>query len=170
MFIGHLPAGYLLTKKLQQVFSIPTCLMAGLLGSILPDFDMVYFYLIDKQQHLHHGYWTHIPFFWMLVAGAVYSLLYFGRQMQFVFVAHVFFASIFAHLFLDTIVGKIEWLQPFSDRAIYFFDVPAVYDFWVWNFVLHWTFLFEVTLVFAAVLVLTLNLTRCRGANSVVSQ
>ena len=147
MFIAHLFSGYILTDKLQRSFAIPLYMTVGLLASILPDLDMLYFYLIDNQQHLHHGYWTHIPFFWFCIAVPVFiSSWLWGKRIH-TLLALVFFVGILVHLFLDTIVGKIEWLQPFSSRAYYLFEVPAVYNFWVWNFVLHWTFLFELILI-----------------------
>ena len=69
MFIAHLPAGYLLTRFVVvkrgmahiPSFQYRTFMALGLIGSLLPDVDMLYFYLIDNRQHLHHGYWTHIP-------------------------------------------------------------------------------------------------------------
>ena len=150
MFIAHIPAGYIVTKALQQRLGYQKYLWVGVLGSILPDFDMLYFYLVDNQQHLHHGYWTHIPFFWLCIAVVVYGGLHLSRRTVYLTAAHLFFAGIYLHLFLDTIVGKIEWLQPVSDVKIYFFSVPAVYDWWVWNFVWHWTFLFEVGIILFA--------------------
>jgi len=55
--------------------------------------------------------------------------------------------SIFLHLTLDTIVGKIEWLHPFTNQAYSLFNVPAIYEFWAYNFVFHWTFLFEIGVI-----------------------
>jgi inner membrane protein len=158
MFIAHLPAGYLWTRRLlrRRTFmdtrsSSYRWLMAlGLTGSLLPDLDMVYFHLIDNRQHLHHGYWTHIPLYWLALFGV--SLLA-GRMFNKPLLrpaATVFFSNVFIHLGLDTIVGKIRWFAPFSDRDFVMFEVPARHGWWVWNFVFHWTFLIELSLVSAA--------------------
>ena len=48
------------------------------------------------------------------------------------------------HLMLDTIAGGIAWFYPFSPRPFVLVDVPAIHGWWVWNFVLHWTFALEV--------------------------
>ena len=82
MFIGHLPAGYLITKGLLRrsggngsvAQTGPLLLALGLSASLLPDLDMFYFYLIDHGQHLHHGYWTHLPIFWLVVCIGLFAL------------------------------------------------------------------------------------------------
>ena len=61
MFIVHLPAGYLTTKVLLSHTKLPlshrrTVVAVGLVGSIFPDLDLIYFYLLDNQKHLHHQY------------------------------------------------------------------------------------------------------------------
>lgn len=147
MFIGHLPAGYLLTKKIQSVLKTDRFLWVGLLASILPDLDLVYFYFVDNSQYLHHGYWTHIPFYWFVIFSIALLAALLSKKKDYRDIVFIFFASIFMHLLLDTIVGKIQWLYPFSERDMYFFEVPALYGWWVFNFVFHWTFLFEIGLV-----------------------
>lgn len=152
MFIGHLPAGYILTKKLQKNFKNPKYLWVGLIGSIFPDIDMFWFYFIDNRQHLHHSYWTHLPFDWLVLGLLTFLLLFLLKKKQYFFAAGIFFANVFLHLFLDTIVGKIEWLYPFSEKSFAFFEVPSHYSFWVLNFVFHWTFLFEIFVIIWALL------------------
>jgi inner membrane protein len=147
MFIGHLPAGYLFTKYLQKRLSTEQYLWLGLLGSVFPDFDIFYFYLIDQRQTLHHSYWTHLPFYWIILFLVTVSLLYAFKKRAYIIPAIFFYANILLHFALDTIVGKIEWLFPFSSRSLYLFEVPAIYDWWVWNFVFHWTFLFEIAVI-----------------------
>ena len=151
MFIGHLPAGYILTQKLQQKLHFSRYLWIGLIGSFFPDVDIFYFYLVDHRQHLHHGYWTHIPFDWLMITAVTCSIVWLLKlNKRYLMAAIIFFSNVFLHLLLDTIVGKIEWLFPFTDKAYYLFDVPAVYDVWVYNFIFHWTFLFELgTIIWA---------------------
>jgi len=158
MFIGHMPAGYLLTRAMRPILSRNTpakspwkpFLYAGLAGSLLPDLDMLYFYLIDHGQHLHHGYWTHLPIFWVVIGLIVLvCIAVFTKKRFFPFVA-VVEANIFLHLSLDTIVGKVRWLYPISNKDFFLFHVPAVHGWYVWNFFLHWTFLFEILAWIAA--------------------
>lgn len=81
MFIGHLPAGYCLTTTLLKCFGCKDdsvyrrYLWIGLIASVLPDVDMIYFYWIDHRQHVHHAYWTFI-FEIMIVLMAGYMLYY----------------------------------------------------------------------------------------------
>lgn len=112
----------------------------GLIASIFPDLDIPYFYLIDGRQTMHHFYWIYLPFYWLVIAGVTFLLIYLFKKPQYKLPAFIFFAGIFLHLFLDTLVGNILWLYPFSDHLFALFEVPAVYDFWVYNFIFHWTF------------------------------
>lgn len=158
MFVAHLPAGYLVTRYyLRNVetsyirnSAVKYYVMFGLICSVLPDFDLVYFYLIDNRQHGHHSYWTHIPLFWILLCG----LLYFGVKA--LFRKNIGLAIIILllntqlHLFLDSVAGGIYWLYPWSSEKYRLFEVTARFDWWVWNFILHWSFLFELLIIIVA--------------------
>jgi inner membrane protein len=145
MFIAHLPAGYVLTRRLIDRApagdALSRRLLAlGLWASVLPNLDLLYFYLIDNRQTLHHLYWPHVPVFWL--APAALSLLFCAitRNRTLTLVSLVFYANIFLHLVLDTVAGHISWLYPFYPASFVLIEVPARYGWWVWNFVLHWTF------------------------------
>jgi len=134
-------------------------LWIGLLASIAPDLDLLYFFFVDKQQHLHHGYWTHFPFFWLgILTAALLAYPLLKRFRIFSLFLFCFLPNILLHLLLDSVVGDIRWLAPFSSQSFSLFEVPALHDYWVYNFVFHWTFLLEVSIVVAAILVL---LVRC---------
>jgi hypothetical protein len=56
MIIGHLPAGYISSTILYRWFesrevTSKSVLLAGMIGAIAPDLDMVYFYLVDHCQN-----------------------------------------------------------------------------------------------------------------------
>lgn len=142
MFIAHLPAGYLLTKTIQRKVPSSKVLRAGLIGSVWPDLDVFYFYLIDNQQTPHHEYLMHWPLFWVAVAGITLFSLKRWRP-KYLMIALVFFINIMLHMSLDSIAADMHWMEPFSSRAINMVVVPNRYDFWVLNFILHWTFLLE---------------------------
>lgn len=126
---------------------------AGILGSILPDFDMFYFYFIDNRQHHHHRYWTHIPIFWLgLISIAGILLLIFKRR--YLPILSIFAFNIFAHLIADSVVGDVWWLYPFIDEPYAFFTVTARYSPWWLNFIWHWSFLIELAIVFSAIYLL----------------
>jgi len=57
MFIAHLPAGYLGGLALARRAGAQLrrrVILAFMLGSVLPDIDMLYFYLLDDGRTLHH--------------------------------------------------------------------------------------------------------------------
>lgn len=162
MFLAHLPAGYILTKKLQEKWKLKRYLWVGLLGSVFPDFDIAYFYLTDDRQHLHHSYWTHLPFDWLILTAITWIALRLFNKKELSLVALIFFSNVFLHFILDTVVGKIEWLYPFKDTAYALFEVPAAHNFWVWNFFFHWTFLFEIGIIVWALAMLWRNAKRKR--------
>lgn len=143
MFIAHIPVGYIAAKLALPKPTARSALLAMVIGSILPDLDLLWFYLVDNRAHHHHDYITHKPIFWLGIF--VIGLLIRAPKLR----ATVVLATIAAlvHLVCDSIAGKITWGWPFSDTAVTLVTVPAKYDWWVWNFVLHWTFLLELALV-----------------------
>lgn len=159
MFIAHAPAGYLVTKfvlhrsSLGQGRDAILMLKLGLLSSVFPDIDMLYFYLLDHRQHLHHSYWTHIPFWWLVILaiGMGYGVI--TRNARFRRVVQMVALNVLLHLLLDTVAAKIRWFAPFSRAGISLFEVPPRYGWWIWNYVLHWTFGIEILLAGTALYV-----------------
>lgn len=154
MFIAHLPAGYVAAKILEHRWPETqrrNLVIALLIGSVFPDFDMLYFYLVDQGRHLHHHYWTHLPVFWLAVLGVGLCASRVLRP-QLVPVTTSFVAGVFLHLILDTPFGGILWLAPFSDQMFHFVTVPASRSWWVWSFVFHWSFAIELAICVAAAL------------------
>ncbi len=151
MMIAHIPASYLLSRRLAPRLVGDSArlrgLMAlGLVAAVLPDFDLFYFYLIDRRQTLHHEYWTHIPIFWAAVAIVVAGLFRLARAPIPAAAFVLIFANIFLHLALDTMAGGIAWAYPWDRTSFVLVTVPARFDWWVWNFVLHGSFLAELAI------------------------
>lgn len=149
MFIAHLPAGYIAATALAKRW--PETLrkwMTGalLVGSVFPDLDMFYFYLIDRGRNLHHHYWTHLPAFWAAWLIAALALALFARGRRLAFVVCAFIGGVFLHLILDTPFGGVLWLAPISNHSFQLVTVPATRSWWVWSFVFHWSFAFELAI------------------------
>ncbi len=154
MFIAHAPAGYICGSALADCFAKEErkgVLISFLVGSVFPDVDMFYFYLIDQGRHHHHHYWTHLPIFWLgiLVLSSLIGL--FSRTKRFAWIAASFVGGVFLHLILDTPFAGICWLYPLSDQIFHLITVPATRSWWVWSFVFHWSFLCEIAICIAAV-------------------
>ena len=156
MMIAHLPAGYVVSRwlggrlKSQAVFG-KAFLWAGLLGSVVPDFDMFYFYLIDQRQHHHHTYFTHFPVLWFGLLLISLLWLRVAKEKNYAVLALVFSANAAFHMLLDTINGTMYWLAPFDQTPFALITVPALYQPWWLNFIFHWSFGVElVILAFAA--------------------
>jgi inner membrane protein len=152
MFLAHLPAGYLMARRLAPRLTrdpsqarrlTAICLVA----SVLPDIDLIYFYLIDGRQTLHHDYWTHIPSFWLLATGAAVALFRIARTPVPWAAVAALLAGVILHLALDTVTGGIAWLYPYDTGRAALIDVPARFDWWVLNFVLHWSFVLEIAIL-----------------------
>ncbi len=152
MFIAHVPAGYILGKKLQEKLKTQYLLATALVFSFLPDLDLIWFYLVDGRAFNHHLYWVHIPFFWVVLFGLGWLLVTFLNKKYQHLKKYIAIAAgaIFTHLVLDTYVGGVAWLYPYSEQLFMLFELEAHYDWWVWNFVLHPTFLLEVVIVAVA--------------------
>ena len=145
MFIAHLPAAYLVLKSAPFKLGA-TASTAFLIGSIAPDVDMAYFYLIDGRQHHHHDYLTHRPVLWYLVLllGLCLSQTRLGKSCL------ALGLGALLHLLLDSITGKIGWLWPVLGWTAPLVVVPATHDFWVVSFLSHWTFKVEVAITLIA--------------------
>lgn len=142
MIIAHFPAGYLLSRGLQGVGVDKAVGLGVLIGAVLPDLDMLRFWLIDGGAVHHHTYITHRPIFWVGIMLIGFVL---GRRI----LTGIGIGAVL-HVMLDSIVGAIAWAWPLSDAAHPLVVVPAVHDNWVLSFVLHWTFLVEIAVCVAA--------------------
>jgi inner membrane protein len=149
MLIAHLPAGYITARAAGQRDG--PLLWAALIGSVFPDFDMIWFLFIDQGAIHHHKYWVHAPGFWLILGAILVPFLAKPARN----VGLMFLAAIFIHIVLDTLAGGIMWLWPLSDHLYTFATVPATQANWVLSFMVHWTFLLEIGVIgVAAVLFL----------------
>jgi len=118
-----------------------------MLGAIAPDFDLLYFYLVDNGRHNHHSYVTHFPLTWALMFAAAALWYRASRQHRNIALLLLAFAlNGFIHMVLDSFVGRIMWLAPFGDTMFSLYRVAREYDPWWANFLLHWTFLLELAI------------------------
>jgi len=154
MFIAHLPSGYLLAKTLKSKtnnwISWKLALLAGVVGSIFPDLDLLYFYILDARQNNHHTYITHIPIYWLSLYFLVSILFTITRKKRHLITWSIFMLGVFLHLILDTVSGGILWYHPVNNEYIVFSVVEARFDWWVLNFLLHWTFILEISILLIA--------------------
>ncbi|WP_417680043.1 metal-dependent hydrolase [Roseibium sp.] len=139
MLTAHLPAGYCLTKLMKD--RPPLLLPVALLFSILPDFDLIWFFLVDGRQIHHHRYWVHIPAFWAVVGTVCLAAFWRTRFRPYVVIA---IAAAFLHLVLDSLVGGILWLSPWDNTLYQLITIRPAKPHWLFSFILHWTFLAEV--------------------------
>lgn len=153
MFVAHLPAGYLIGAPLsdRSGSSRRAVMAAALAGSVFPDVDLIRCYFVDRGHVAHHAYWTHLPFAWLVIALATVPLLTLLGAKRARATAVAFLAGVLSHLVLDSVAAGIEWLYPFDTRFYGLFHVPDTHAWWPMNFFLHWTFLFEISIVVFAV-------------------
>jgi inner membrane protein len=157
MLLAHLPAGFLLTQALihDRVVHGATAywryLLLGLLASVLPDLDLFYYYLVDQQQHLHHSYWTHLPIYWYSLYLLCLLLVMMVGQRSWLLICHIIFLNVLLHCVLDSVNGGIRWLSPWDMTYFRLFSVPKRTPLWYGNFIWHWTFLFEISIIVSAV-------------------
>lgn len=158
MIIAHAPSGYILaTSIMGRVASVAVSakaiVAAGIVGALAPDFDMVYFHLLDNRQTHHHKYLSHWPIIWLTLAAA--SALWFGyaRRSKAAILSLVFCVGGVLHIILDSFVGDIWWFAPFIDQPYAMFTVPARFKPWWLSFILHWSFAVELAICIWALLI-----------------
>lgn len=164
MFIAHLPAGYILTKAIPLKEKSAALWATGLFFAIAPDLDLFYFYLCSARKIPHHAYVSHWPLVWLALAGMVFavSLLLHKRAWR-PFIA-VGLAAVMLHLVLDSFAAEIYWLAPFSYKYVNLVEVPAKYSWWVYSFVLHWTFALELLICAAAIVLFVFSRRKKKSA------
>ena len=173
MFIAHIPAGYLATDALLRRRPVPPArrgrvLALGMMAAVLPDFDLLWFFLVDHRRTVHHAYLPHLPLAWVPVMALAAAALWAARAGRTTWTAWmVVCANVALHLVMDTTAGGIRWGWPFSHAELALAHVTARHDPWYLNFVLHWTFALEIAIVAAA---LALLVVRRRAAGGVTGK
>lgn len=157
MLIAHLPAGYLLGRSLVamppsngRVVEARHRLLAILVGSVFPDFDMLWFWFFDHQRTQHHLYWTHVPAFWLTVCAGLLLAWVAKKELRPPVAVWFFLLGVFLHLLLDSIVSDIYWLAPYAWQPFSLFAVHPHYSPWYLNFIFHWVFGVELLISTAA--------------------
>ena len=149
MITAHAPAGYIGAQLLYRLkpatVSARAWSLYGVASGLLPDIDMLWFYLVDHGHVHHHRYPTHWPLLWLL---ALVGALHYWRKTRRPAAAVALLVAVngMVHMLLDSIVGDIFWLMPWRDTPFSFFTVSARYQPWWLNFILHWSFLLELAL------------------------
>ncbi|MGR3712467.1 MAG: metal-dependent hydrolase [Shimia sp.] len=145
MLIAHLPAGYLAAKSAKAAGASTVVFWGVLVGSIAPDFDMLWFHLVDNRSTHHHEYVTHRPIVWA-------ALLLIGLMLRRSLIVAIGLGALF-HLVLDSIAGQVSWGWPFFGGATTLVIVQATHDHWIKSFMAHWTFKVEIAITLLATLV-----------------
>ena len=139
MIIGHLPAGYLAALGARRFWPAQGLFAGILIGAVLPDIDMLWFFLVDDKGHHHHSYLTHRPALWALLLAA-------GLFVR----KHPILIGLglggLLHVALDTTLGQIAWAWPFSDTSSPLIVVQPTHSHWLGSFMAHWTFQIEIAL------------------------
>jgi inner membrane protein len=146
MLTAHLPSGYVLGRHWPRVDR--RVMVAALVGAVVPDLDMIWFWFVDQGAWHHHLYWPHLPWVWALAALVAIPALWATVWRR---PALAFFAAILLHLLLDSISGGIAWAAPVDMTLLSLVTVPASYGHWIISFVLHWTLLLELAVWAAAI-------------------
>lgn len=152
MLTAHLAAGYCVTG----LYRTPgrAVIAAALVGGVLPDLDLAFFYLVDERSLHHHRYWVHVPAFWMALGVLILPLARYGRCFL---PASAFLVSIMFHLLLDSIAGGIMWLYPLDNTLYRAVVVPPDGRHRVVTFLTHWTILLELLVWLSAAVLFCLR-------------
>jgi hypothetical protein len=115
MVFAHFPAGYLMSQSISQRVSLPREAHFALwLGSIAPDFDLVFTVFFHTISH--RLYPTHIPFFYALLT--ISFLIFFQiKKSQWLLLSLYFLIGCWLHLLLDSPTGLLL-LYPLNTQRI----------------------------------------------------
>lgn len=161
MFFAHLPAGYLLTRGLLTARGAADLadverrrlMAAGLVASVLPDFDLAYA-LLAHSNVSHRAFLTHAPLAWLALATGVAVLAWSWGRPDWQRLNLAVLANVWLHLALDTVAAPVRWLYPFSGQWFELVRVPYLAGLpWYLSFMAHWTLLIELAIVATALAV-----------------
>ncbi len=152
MFIGHLPSTYLAFKLAAPRSLSNAAFKAGMLGAVLPDIDMLWFYVVDNRGHHHHEYFTHRPAVWLGLL-ILCALLMWSTRTRHAPAGIALCAGALTHMVFDSIAGSIGWLWPLSDAAFPLVIVQPTHSHWILSFLAHWTFKVEIAVMVVAAIV-----------------
>ncbi len=138
MIIGHIPANYLAAVFTSRFTPSKAVFTGILIAAVIPDLDILWFYLVDNRGHHHHSYLTHRPALWALTLGV-------GYLAKRPFLIGLGIGGL-VHVALDTTLGEIAWAWPLSDHAAPFIVVQPTHSHFLLSFMAHWTFLIEIML------------------------
>lgn len=150
MLIAHVPMGYIIAKKRKA--ETKSLMSASILFSVLPDFDLLYYYIFDDRSRSHHLYFPHLP---IAMFGSFLVLLPFVQFSPIKKLrpyVSLFYINWVVHLILDTVTGGIAWLYPLKSTLIKLIQIPAHMSHWILSFIFHYSFLIEIGIVFYAFL------------------
>jgi len=85
-------------------------------------------------------------------AAGWFAFAWLAKKPRIAYLGAIAGTNLFVHLFFDTVASRLRWFYPLSEHYFNFVRVPARYDWWVLNFVLHWTFIIEIVFIVAATL------------------
>ncbi|MFZ2663968.1 MAG: metal-dependent hydrolase [Patescibacteria group bacterium] len=130
MYFTHSLAGAIAIKpiidKVEKDFTEKEKIVLwfiGITASVLPDFDLLYMFLSKSSNHRH--FVTHGVTLYLIMFIIAYLLRFiqerkeFGRKF-FKILSTVFITGVLTHLVLDTLVGGIALLSPFSFKTFGF--------------------------------------------------
>ena len=155
MLVAHIPAGYLIAKLTQKTgrFVSKCAFVATLIGAVIPDIDMIWFWTVDHRQHHHHGYFTHWPSFWLIVFLVGLAISFLISKQTWIFAIIMFFVGALSHMVLDSLAAPIMWLAPLSYQWFELSHVPASAHGATYALLTHWTFGLELAIFLTAVVV-----------------
>lgn len=118
---AHISGGYLalnLINKINPNLGLSTngLMIAGLVGSVLPDIDFVFFKYVKD----HHNSWPHAPLFWIAIYLLVFALSLILKNQAIKDYSTALIIGILTHLFLDWFNGRtagIRIFYPLSERV-----------------------------------------------------
>jgi LexA-binding, inner membrane-associated putative hydrolase len=168
MLVAHIPAGYLIAKLIQKTghFVAKGTFVATLIGAVIPDIDMIWFWIVDNRQHHHHGYFSHWPSFWLIVFLVGLAISFLISKQTWIVAIIMFFVGTMSHMVLDSVAAPIMWLAPLSYQWFELSHVPASAHGATYALLTHWTFGLELAICLCAVAVfyregrLSVSLTR----------
>lgn len=124
---AHISGGYVvlhIANKINPHLGLSTSgvMIAGLIGSVLPDVDFIFFTYVKD----HHNSWPHTPLFWIAIYLMVFASGFIFKNQTIKDYSTAVIIGILSHFFLDWFSGRtagIRLLYPFSQHVFSLYPI-----------------------------------------------
>ena len=149
MLIAHGPAGYLIGAVADRWRRRFDLVLSGVVGGLAPDLDAVGYH-VGIVEGFHRATPLHWPIVWIVLLAIGIGLRFVQPRLGEILAILALAAVV--HCGLDATMAPLFWAAPFHFHPVEMVEVPGGWQPYWLGFIFYWTFLPEIAIWIAALL------------------